>query len=156
MMKKVRIYKFIKKYWTVALVLKLFWALILFLFINHLAKSQQTSFGFQSIEVVDYNGNTINENIKTTFIYYPSGFTLISDEYKVYSFLVPGVEFNKLKAISFFDLNQTIKLDTTDTMSAIIYQSTIRPYQVAQLIGNDIIFLKKKDKTSIKFYNLVK
>ena len=155
-MKKVRIYKFIKKYWTVALVLKLLWALILFLFINHLAKSQQTSFDFQSIEVVDYNGNTINKNIKTTFIYYPSGFTLISDEYKVYSFLVPGVEFNKLKAISFFDLNQTIKLDTTDTMSAIIYQSTIRPYQVAQLIGKDIIFLKKKDKTSIKFYNLVK
>ena len=155
-MKKNEIYEFIKKYWTIALVLKLLWVIILFLVINHLAKSQQTTFDFQSIEVINLDGNKINKNIKTTFIYYPSGFTLISNDYKIYSFLVPGTEFNKLKAVSFVDINQTIKLDTADTMNAIIYQSTIRPYQVAQLVGRDEILLKKKDKSSIKFYNLLK
>ena len=151
-----KIWKFIKKYWTIALILKIIWAILVLLVLNQLAKAQQTTFDFKSIEVVDLEGKKVNKNIKTTFIYYPSGFTIISDEYKVYSFLVPGTEFNELKAVSFTDINQTIKLDTADTMSAIIYQSTIRPYQVAQLIGRDIIFLKKKDKSSIKFYNLVK
>jgi len=151
-----KIWSWIKKYWTIALILKIIWAILVLLVLNQLAKAQQTEFEFRSIEVVDLNGKKVNKDIKTTFIYYPSGFTLISDEYKIYSFLVPGTEFNKLKAVSFTDINQTIQLDTTDTMNAIIYQSTIRPYQVAQLIGRDIIFLKKKDKSSIKFYNLVK
>ena len=151
-----KIWEFFKKYWTIALILKILWALLLLLVLNHFANAQQTTFDFQSIEIINLDGNKINKNIKTTFIYYPSGFTIISDEYKVYSFLVPGTEFNELKAVSFIDINQTIKLDTADTMNAIIYQSTIRPYQVAQLIGRDIIFIKKKDKSSIKFYNLVK
>ena len=150
------ILEFIKKYWTIALILKILWVIILFIFINHFAKAQQTTFDFLSIEVVDLDGNRVNKNIKTTFIYYPSGFTLISNDYKIYSFLVPGVEFRKLKAVSFTDINQTIKLDTTDTINAIIYQSTIRPYQIAQLIGRDEIILKKKDKTSIRFYKLIK
>ena len=151
-----KIWNWIKKYWTIALILKILWALLLLLVLNHFANAQQTTFDFKSIEVIDLEGKKVNKNTKTTFIYYPSGFTIISDEYKVYSFLVPGTEFNELKAVSFIDINQTIKLDTADTMNAIIYQSTIRPYQVAQLIGRDIIFLKKKDKSSIKFYNLVK
>ena len=155
-MKREEIYEFIKKYWTIALILKIIWVIVLFLVINHFANAQQTTFDFQSIEVVDLDGKQINKNIKTTFIYYPSGFTLISNDYKIYSFLVPGIEFNKLKAVSFVDINQTIKLDTADTMNAIIYQSTIRPYQVAQLVGRDEILLKKKDKSSIKFYNLLK
>ena len=151
-----KIWKFIKKYWTIALILKIIWAILVLLVLNQLAKAQQTTFDFKSIEVVDLEGKKVNKNIKTTFIYYPSGFTIISDEYKVYSFLVPGTEFNELKAVSFVDTGTELQLDTGDTMHAIIYQSTIRPYQVAQLIGRDIIFLKKKDKTSIKFYNLIK
>ena len=107
-MKRKEIYEFIKKYWTIALVLKLLWVIILFLIINHFANAQQTTFEFKSIEVIDLEGKKISEDTKTTFIYYPSGFTLISDDYKIYSFLVPGTEFNKLKAVSFVDINQQL------------------------------------------------
>lgn len=107
---------------------------------------------FDHIEVTDMNGNQIVKKSNTMIVYYPSGFTIVSDEEKIYTFLVPGTEFDNLKAVSFIDTKMDVQLDTADTINAIIYQSTLRPYQIAHQIGDNGITIKKKDKSGIRFY----
>ena len=107
---------------------------------------------FDHIEVTDLTGAQTIKKTNSMIIYYQSGLTLISDEEKIYTFLVPGTEFNNLKAISFVDTKMDVLLDTADTMYAIIYQSTIRPYQIAHQIGRNGITLKKADKSEIRLY----
>lgn len=107
---------------------------------------------FDRIEVTDVNGNKVTKKSYSMIVYYPSGFTIVSDEEKIYTFLVPGTEFDNLKAVSFIDTKMDVQLDTADTINAIIYQSTLRPYQIAHQIGDNGITIKKKDKSGIRFY----
>ena len=77
-------------------------------------------------------------------------------DYKQLEFRVAGFLSKDKQVYKDVKNNVDVHQYTADTMNAIIYQSTIRPYQVAQLVGRDEILLKKKDKSSIKFYNLSK
>jgi hypothetical protein len=125
-------------------------ALIIFLFLSTSA-SAQFIVDFDSVEVVTSTGDTIYDKLESNFVYYPGGFVLVSSE-KVYTFLLPGTEFEEKKSVVFEDMGETIKLDTLDTISSVLYQSTIRPFQVAQQVDWHGITLIKRDRSRIKFY----
>jgi len=116
------------------------------------ASQKNITLRFDHIEVTDMIGNKIVKKVHTMIVYYPSGLTIVTDEEKIYTFLVPGTEFDNLKAISFVDIKMDVRLDTADTINAVIYQSTIRPYQIAHQIGDNGVTIKKKDKSGIRFY----
>jgi len=116
------------------------------------ASQKNITLRFDHIEVTDMIGNKIVKKVHTMIVYYPSGLTIVTDEEKIYTFLVPGTEFDNLKAVSFVDIKMDVRLDTADTINAVIYQSTIRPYQIAHQIGDNGVTIKKKDKSGIRFY----
>ncbi len=122
---------------------------ILLLTIPTLAWSQKT-FKFDSLSVVRPN-DTLVIKCKSSLIYTQIGFTLVSDDSRVYSFLLPGSEFLELQAVSFYDTKMTLT-DSTFNSPISVYYTQYNDIQVAQYVRPKSITLMKKDKTGIIFY----
>lgn len=122
---------------------------LLLLTIPTLVWSQKT-FKFDSLSVFRPS-DTLVIKCKSSLIYTHIGFTLVSDDRRIYSFLLPGSEFLDLQAISFYDTKMTLT-DSTFNSPISIYYTQYNDIQVAQYVRPKSITLMKKDKTGIIFY----
>ena len=112
----------------------------------------QKSFDVYSAEIIDPRCPIVIET-NITFVYFPTGFTLISDDKRFYSFFVTGVEFWAINNLTFYDtgksLNDTIAFSKQYPIE--IYKSTINGVEIAQQIDSNSITLIKRNSTGIKF-----
>ena len=118
------------------------------LFANSLIAQQ--SYKFDSLKVID-GLDTFKVNCKSSIIYFPKGFTLISSDSRLYSYLVPGSEFHNLQYISFADTGVLLE-DTTSTNPVVVYQTKFKNTQIAQYIYEGKIAFKKRNNSSVIFY----
>jgi hypothetical protein len=110
----------------------------------------QKTFVFDSIAVLDGN-DTIKIEAKTHIKYSLGSFMLISEDKRVYSYLLPTIEFTNPQYIEFYDTG-TLLADSTSTIPVAIYQSEFKKIQVAQYIKNGGVLFMKRNNTGIKFY----
>jgi len=107
---------------------------------------------FDSIAVVSVK-DTIRIKCKTTIVYSEKGFAIVSEDARVYSYLLPGIEFTTPQAICFYDIREQLDDTEADTEGPVlIYQSSFREIQVAQYVRQESITLMKKDKSGISFF----
>lgn len=125
---------------------------ILFFFILNICYSQQ-SLVFDSISIMNGDTTIIKLKCKNTFVYYKEGFTLISSDSRVYSYLLPGTEFFNLQLIEFKDTGKILANKNNDkARQTIIYESPYKNIQIAQEIQSFSIKLIKRNNTAILFY----
>jgi len=105
---------------------------------------------FDSVSVIS-NKDTIEIKCKSTIVYTHQGFTLVSSDPRIYSYLLPGIEFFDVQCVNFYDTGMTLK-DSTFNNPIAIYHNNHKDIQVAQYVRDKSITLMKKDKTGIKFY----
>jgi hypothetical protein len=110
----------------------------------------QRTFIFDSIAVLD-GGDTIKIKCKTHIKYTPDGFILISEDHRVYSYLLPTIEFTDPQYVEFYDTGAGLS-DSTSKIPVVIYQSEFKKIQVAQYIKDGTILFMKRNNTGIKFY----
>ena len=118
------------------------------LFANSLLAQQ--SYKFDSLKVID-GVDTLKINCKSSIIYFPKGFTLISSDTRLYSYLVPGSEFNNTQYLSFADTGILLE-DTLSTSPVVIYQTKFKNTQIAQYIHDGKIAFKKRNNSTVIFY----
>ena len=107
---------------------------------------------FDSIAVMSTK-DTIKIKCKTTIVYSEKGFAIVSEDTRVYSYLLPGIEFTTPQAICFYDIRQELEDKSVGTEGPVlIYQSAFKEIQVAQYVRHESITLMKKDKTGISFF----
>lgn len=107
---------------------------------------------FDSIAVMSAK-DTIKIKCKTTIVYSEKGFAIVSEDARVYSYLLPGIEFTTPQAICFYDIRQELEDKVAGTEGPVlIYQSGFKEIQVAQYVRHESITLMKKDKTGISFF----
>ena len=109
-----------------------------------------------SVEIVDKN-NYVTFKSNTTFIYFPTGFTLISEDKRIYSYLVPGIEFYKIDNLTFYDTGSILE-DTllfSKKFPVVVYKCTLKnkEVEVAQQVDSLSIYLMKRNLTGIKFFD---
>lgn len=110
----------------------------------------QQAYKFDSLKVFD-GADTIRIACKTSIIYYPKGFTLISNDSRVYTYLLPGSEFHNTQYLAFYDTGSLLQ-DTTSFNPVVIYQNKFKNTQLAQYIVNGNIALRKRNNSGIIFY----
>lgn len=124
---------------------------LLLLFVSTLCLAQKP-ITFDSIAVVSVK-DTIRIKCKTTIIYGEMGFAIVSEDARVYSYLLPGIEFTKPQAIFFYYTREQLDDKETDFEGPVlIYQNTFKETKVAQYVRNESITLVKKDKSGISFF----
>jgi len=123
---------------------------ILLLFIPFNMVVAQQAYKFDSLKVFD-GADTIRIACKTSIIYYPKGFTLISNDSRVYTYLLPGSEFHNTQYLAFYDTGSLLQ-DTTSFNPVVIYQNKFKNTQLAQYIVNGNIALRKRNNSGIIFY----
>ena len=107
---------------------------------------------FDSIAVITTK-DTIKLKCKTTIIYSERGLSIISEDKRLYSFILPGIEFADPQVICFNDTKQILDDPLAEAEGPIIiYQSIYSDMQVAQYIREESITLVKKDKSGISFF----
>ena len=125
---------------------------VLFFLITSSLCFAQKPITFDSIAVVSTK-DTIRIKCKTTIIYSEKGFTIVSEDARVYSYLLPGIEFTTPQAICFYDIREQLDDQEADCEGPVlIYQSTFKETQVAQYVRHESITLMKKDKSGISFF----
>ncbi len=123
--------------------------LLVFLLVPAISFAQQ-AFKFDSLKIMDH-ADTLRIGCKTSIIYFPNGFTLIAADPRVYTYLVPGCEFQNTQYLTFYDTGSLLE-DTTSFNPIVIYQNKFKNTQVAQYILGGNIALKKRNNTGIIFY----
>lgn len=124
----------------------------LLLLIASFSAFAQKPITFDSIAVVSAK-DTIRIKCKTTIVYSEKGFAIVSEDARVYSYLLPGIEFIKPQAICFYDIRQELEDKEAKTEGPVlIYQSDFKDIQVAQYVRHESITLMKKDKSGISFF----
>ena len=123
--------------------------LLLAILINTCLFAQNT-FNFDSIAVID-NSDTIKIKCKTYFKYSLDGFILISEDHRIYSYLLPTIEFTNPQYVEFYSTGMLLS-DSTSLIPVAIYQSDFKKIQVAQYIKQGSILFMKRNNTGIKFY----
>ena len=126
--------------------------LVLLLLIASSLCFAQKPITFDSIAVVSIK-DTIRIKCKTTIVYSEKGFAIVSEDARVYSYLLPGIEFTTPQAICFYDIREQLDDAEAETEGPVlIYQSSFREIQVAQYVRQESITLMKKDKSGISFF----
>jgi len=124
--------------------------IVIFVILINTSVFSQKTFKFDSIAVIDV-ADTIKLKCKTYFIYNTDGFILISEDNRVYSYLLPTIEFTDSQCLEFYDTGTALS-DSTSKTPVVIYQSIFKKIQVAQYVKNNTILFMKRNKTGIKFY----
>lgn len=131
--------------------MKLVFSVIL-VFLVFFGNAQET-YKTNTIEIIDKNCPLILQ-VDVTFVYFPTGFVLTSSDTRVYSYLIPGIEFCQPTNITFYDtgvqLNDTINFKKD--IPIVIYRSTLSKVELAQQVDSTGITLMKKNTTGIHFY----
>ena len=123
--------------------------ILVFLLVPTMLHAQQ-AFKFDSLKVFD-GADTVRIACKSSLIYFPKGFTLIANDSRVYTYLLPGSEFHNTQYLAFYDTGSLLE-DTTSFNPVVIYQNKFKNTQVAQYIVNGNIALRKRNNTGIIFY----
>lgn len=113
----------------------------------------QVSYSVKTVEILDRDC-PMRLRTNVTIIYFPTGFTIISEDKRLYSYLVPGIEFFSVDNLTFYDTGKTLN----DTLlfpkgsPAVIYQSTLKTkVEIAQHVDSNSVTIMKRNLTGIKF-----
>ena len=124
--------------------------LLILFFITNICLAQQ-NLQFDSIAIMNGDTTLVKLKCKTTFVYFPQGFVLTSDDTRVYSYLLPGTEFFNFPLLSFRDMGKAIS-DIKTKKSLVIYETKYKNTQIAQCVSDKGILLMKRNNTGILFY----
>ena len=140
--------------------------LLLLVLISSLSYGQVKQFSTDSIEVLDKSGVVKVYECKSKFTYTRTNCMLLSNDIRVYNFLIPGSSFMDLDLLVFMDTGYSVDMSDTTMIfeddfrnipenhkMGVVYQTSDggTTTQLIQYVDSSGIYFVKRDQTQIKF-----